>query len=146
MLITLATPRQDWTGSSPSRREGGGCGFTLSRSHSWCALRLVYTQIIPGHISTTLFMCVCVCVCVCMYVYIYINSKTKHGTRYYVFMKTFLRVIYNKSTNKSIELFYIHKDVPFVSANRVAIFREIKHKDRYIKSIEWNYRIIRKSA
>ena len=28
-LITLATPRQDWTGSNPSRREGGGCGFTL---------------------------------------------------------------------------------------------------------------------
>jgi len=28
-LITLATPRQDWTGSNPSRREGGGCGFTI---------------------------------------------------------------------------------------------------------------------
>ena len=26
-LITLATPRQDRTGSNP--REGGGCGFTL---------------------------------------------------------------------------------------------------------------------
>jgi len=49
-LITLATPRQDWTGSNPSRRESGGCGFTLSRSHNCCAVRLVYTQISPGHI------------------------------------------------------------------------------------------------
>ena len=46
-LIALATPRQDWTGSNPSRREGGGCGFTLSRSHSCCAVRLVYIQISP---------------------------------------------------------------------------------------------------
>jgi hypothetical protein len=42
-LITLATPRQDWTGFNPSRREGRGCGSTLSRSHSCCAVRLVYT-------------------------------------------------------------------------------------------------------
>ena len=55
-LITLATPRQDWTGSNPSRREGGGCGFTLSRSHSCCAVRLLYIQISPGHIWTTLYM------------------------------------------------------------------------------------------
>ena len=55
MLITLATPRQNWTGSNPSRREGGGCGVTLSRSHSCCAVRLVYTQISPGHIWTTLY-------------------------------------------------------------------------------------------
>ena len=55
-LITLATPRQDWTGSNPSRREGGGCGFTLSRLHSCCAVRLVYTQISPGHIWTTLYV------------------------------------------------------------------------------------------
>jgi len=55
-LITLATPRQDWTGSNPSRREGGDCGFTLSRSHSCCAVRLVYTQINPGHIWTTLYI------------------------------------------------------------------------------------------
>ena len=54
-LITLATPRQNWTGSNPSRREGGGCGFTLSRSHSCCAVRLVYIQISPGHIWTTLY-------------------------------------------------------------------------------------------
>jgi len=54
-LITLATPRQDWTGSNPSRREGGGCGFTLSRSHSCCAVQLVYAQISPGHIWTTLY-------------------------------------------------------------------------------------------
>ena len=54
-LIALATHRQDWTGSNPSRREGGGCGFTLSRSHSCCAVRLVYTQISPGHIWTTLY-------------------------------------------------------------------------------------------
>ena len=54
-LITLATPRQDWTGSNPSRREGGGCGFTLSRSHSCCAMRLFYTQISPGHIWITLY-------------------------------------------------------------------------------------------
>ena len=53
-LITLATPRQDWTGSNPSRRGGRGCGFTISRSHSCCALRL-YTQISPGHIWTTLY-------------------------------------------------------------------------------------------
>ena len=44
------------TGSNPSRREGGGCGFTLSRSHSCCAVRLVYTQISPGHIWTTLYI------------------------------------------------------------------------------------------
>jgi len=55
-LITLATPRQDWTGSNPSRREVGGCGFTLSRSHSCCAVRLVYIQISPGHIWTTLYI------------------------------------------------------------------------------------------
>ena len=55
-LITLATPRQDRTGSNPSRREGGGCDFTLSRSHSCCAVRLVYTQISPGHIWTTLYI------------------------------------------------------------------------------------------
>ena len=55
-LITLATPRQDWTGSNPSRSEGGGCGFTLSKSHSCCAVRLVYTQISPGHIWTTLYI------------------------------------------------------------------------------------------
>jgi len=55
-LINLATPRQDWTGSNPSRKEGRGCGFTLSRSHSCCAVRLVYTQIIPGHIWTTLYI------------------------------------------------------------------------------------------
>jgi len=54
-LITLATPRQDWTGFNPSRREGGGCGFTLLRSHSCCAVQLVYTQISPGHIWTTLY-------------------------------------------------------------------------------------------
>jgi len=69
-VITLATPRQDWTGSNPSRREGEGCGFTLSRSHSCCAVRLVYIQISPGHIWTTLYIyiyiCVCVCVCVCV--------------------------------------------------------------------------------
>ena len=53
-LVTLATTRQDWTGSNPSRREGGGCGFTLSRSHSCCAVWRVYTQISPGHIWTTL--------------------------------------------------------------------------------------------
>jgi len=56
LLITLATPRQDWTGSNPSRREGGGCGFTLSRSHNCCAVRHVYTQISPGHIWTTLYI------------------------------------------------------------------------------------------
>ena len=39
-----------------SKREGGGCGFTLSRSHSCCAVRLVYTQISPGHIWTTLYI------------------------------------------------------------------------------------------
>ena len=55
-LITLATPRQDWTGSNPSRKEGGGCGFTLSRSHRCCAVRPVYTQISPGHIWTTLYL------------------------------------------------------------------------------------------
>ena len=49
-LIILATPRQDLTGSNPSRKEGGGCGFTLSRSHSCCTVRLVYTEISPGHI------------------------------------------------------------------------------------------------
>ena len=54
-LITLTSPRQDWTGSNPSRREGGGCGFTLSRSHSCCAVRPVYIQISPGHIWTTLY-------------------------------------------------------------------------------------------
>ena len=53
-LITLATPRQDWTGYNPSRREGGGGGFTLSSSHSCCAVRLVYIKISPGHIWTTL--------------------------------------------------------------------------------------------
>ena len=46
-LITLATPRQDWTGSNPSRREGGGCGFTLSRSHSCCAVRLFTYKSVP---------------------------------------------------------------------------------------------------
>ena len=40
---------------NPSKREGGGCGFTLSRSHSCYAVRLVYTQISPGHIWTTLY-------------------------------------------------------------------------------------------
>jgi len=54
-LITLATPRQDWTGSNTSRREGGGCDFTLSRSHSCCAVWLVYIQISPSHIWTTLY-------------------------------------------------------------------------------------------
>ena len=54
-LIILATPRQDWRGSNPSRREGGGCGATLSRSHNCCAVRLVYIQISPGHIWTTLY-------------------------------------------------------------------------------------------
>jgi hypothetical protein len=44
------------TGSNPSRREGGGCGFTLSRSHSCCAVWLVYTQISPGHIWSTLYL------------------------------------------------------------------------------------------
>jgi len=39
-----------------SRREGGGCGFTFSRSHSCCAVRLVYTQISPGHIWTTSYI------------------------------------------------------------------------------------------
>ena len=53
---SLATPRQDWTDSNPSRRENGGCGFTLSRSHSCCAVRLVYTQISPGHIWTALYL------------------------------------------------------------------------------------------
>jgi hypothetical protein len=46
-LITLATPRHNWTGSIPSRREGGSCGYTLSRSHSCCAVRLVYTKSVP---------------------------------------------------------------------------------------------------
>ena len=61
-LITLATPRQDWTGSNSSRREGGVCGFTLSRSHSKWAVRLVYTQISPGHIWTTLYLVINKCV------------------------------------------------------------------------------------
>ena len=65
-LITLATPRQDWTGSNPSRREGGGCGFTLSRSRSCCAVRLVYTQISPGHIWTTLYLLFCIALCFCI--------------------------------------------------------------------------------
>jgi len=56
MIYHTATPRRDWTGSNPSRTEGGGCGFTLSRSHSCCAVRLVYTQISTGHIWTTLYM------------------------------------------------------------------------------------------
>ena len=47
--------------SNPSRREGGGCGFTLSRSHSCCAVRLVYIQISPGHIWTTLYMQLSTC-------------------------------------------------------------------------------------
>ena len=55
-LITLVTPRQEWRGSNPSRREGGGCGFTLSRSQRCCAVRLVYTQISPGHIWTTVYI------------------------------------------------------------------------------------------
>ena len=55
-LITLATARQEWTGSNPSGREGGGCGFTLSRSDSCCAVRLVYIQISPCHIWTTLYI------------------------------------------------------------------------------------------
>ena len=59
-LITLATPRHDWTGSNLSRREGGGCGFTLSRLHSCCTVRLVYTQISPRHIWTTLYILITV--------------------------------------------------------------------------------------
>ena len=55
-LINLATPIQDWTGSNPSRREGGSCGSTLLRSHSCCAVRPVYIQISPGHIWTTLYI------------------------------------------------------------------------------------------
>jgi len=62
-LITLATPRQDWTGCNPSRKEGGGCGFTLSRSHSCWAVRLVYTQISPGHIWITLYVHLFYCGC-----------------------------------------------------------------------------------
>jgi hypothetical protein len=62
---TLATPRQDWTGSNPSRREGGGCGFTLSKSHSCCAVWLVYTQISPSHIWTTLYICINVTLALC---------------------------------------------------------------------------------
>ena len=64
-LITLATSRLDWTGSNPSSREGGGCGFTLSRSHSCCAVRLVYTQISPGHIWTTLYKAKCIAKYLC---------------------------------------------------------------------------------
>ena len=56
---TLATHRQDWTGSNLSRREGGGCGFTLSRSHSCCAVQLVHKKISPGHIWTTLYILNC---------------------------------------------------------------------------------------
>jgi len=41
--------------SNSSLGKGGGCGFTLSRSHSCCSVRLVYTQISPGHIWTTLY-------------------------------------------------------------------------------------------
>jgi len=41
---------------NPSSREGGVYGFTLSRSRSCCAMRLVYTQISPGHIRTTLVL------------------------------------------------------------------------------------------
>ena len=55
LLITLAPPRQDWTGSNPRRRNGGGCAFTLSWLHSCCTVWLVYTQISPSHIWTTLY-------------------------------------------------------------------------------------------
>jgi hypothetical protein len=51
----LFAHHSSWTGSNPNRREGGGCGFTHSRSHSCCAVRLVYTQIRAGHIWTTLY-------------------------------------------------------------------------------------------
>jgi hypothetical protein len=44
LLITLATPTQ-LTGSKSSRRDDGGCGSYLLRSHSCCAVRLFYTQI-----------------------------------------------------------------------------------------------------
>jgi hypothetical protein len=40
-----------------------------------------------------------------IYIHIYVNSKTKHGTPYYVFMKTVLYVIYNNSTNKSTQVY-----------------------------------------
>jgi len=54
---TLTCTYQSSTYSpNPSRREGGGCGFTLSRSHSCCAVWLVYTQISPGHIWTSLYI------------------------------------------------------------------------------------------
>jgi len=46
-LITLATPRQDWTGSNRSRREGRGCGFTLSRSHSYWQCGLFTHKSVP---------------------------------------------------------------------------------------------------
>jgi len=44
---------------NPCRREGAVCGFTLSRSHSCCTVRLVYTQISSGHIWTTLYLPSC---------------------------------------------------------------------------------------
>ena len=76
-LITLATPRQDWTGSNPSRKEGGGCGFTLSRSHSCCAVLLVYTQISPGHIWTTLYFGVYDLTAACCSKCRYVNNKIR---------------------------------------------------------------------
>jgi hypothetical protein len=53
--VVLSCTKYNWTGSNPSRRESRVCGFTISRSHSCCAVRLVYTQISPGHIWTTLY-------------------------------------------------------------------------------------------
>jgi len=89
-LITLATPRQDWRDSNPSSREGGGCGFTISRSHSCCAVRLVYTKISPGHILTTL----------CIY---YVHKSTMTNTakiRYFVDVSDIisLHAIFTKHT------------------------------------------------
>ncbi len=46
-LITLAYPRKDRIVTNPSMSEGGGCGFTLSRSHSCCTVWLVYKKSVP---------------------------------------------------------------------------------------------------
>ena len=110
--------------SNPSRREGGGCGFTLSRSHRCCAVRLFYVQISPGHIWTTLYIC------------LYLLWKVFH-----LLSETCLSVLNNwEAYKRNILVAAFHGHAWSVKPDSVA------HAASYLMGTEWYFLAVKRTG